>query len=78
LCTEFDLSLPIERVTPALKKIASGDGTLVIRCDTGPDKVSGVLKNRAALPGIAFLYIPRGELQQNGDLESFNDATRRA
>ena len=59
---EIDFSLPSERVIRALKQIIEWRGRpLVIRCDNGPENVSGAIQNWAEEAGIAFLYIQPGK-----------------
>jgi putative transposase len=55
---EIDFSLPSERVIRALKQIIEWRGRpLVIRCDNGPENISGVMQNWAEEAGIALQYI---------------------
>ena len=55
---EVDFSLPSERVIRALKQIISWRGKpQVIRCDNGPENISGTIQNWAKEWGIRFEYI---------------------
>ena len=57
---EIDFSLPSERVIRALKQIIEWRGRpLVIRCDKGPENVSGAIQNWAEGAGIAFQQLPQ-------------------
>jgi putative transposase len=70
---EVDFSLPSERVTRALKQIISWRGKpQVIRCDNGPENISGTIQNWAKEWGIRFEYIKLGKPQQNTYVERFN------
>jgi len=48
----------------------------VVRCDNGPENISGVIQNWAEQSGIAFQYIQPGKPQQNAYVERFNRAVR--
>lgn len=55
---EVDFSLPSERVIRALKQIILWRGKpQVIRCDNGPENISGTIQNWAKEWGIRFEYI---------------------
>ena len=59
---EIDFSPPSERVIRALNQIIEWRGRpVVIRCDNGPDNISGVIQNWAEEAGIAFQYIQPDE-----------------
>ena len=74
---EIDFSLPSERVIRALKQIIEWrERPLVIRCDNGPENVSGVIQNWAEEAGIALQYFQRGKPQQNAFIERFNRTVR--
>ena len=74
---EIDFSLPSERVIRALKQIIEWRGRpLVIRCDNGPENVSGAIQNWAEEAGISFQYIQPGKPQQNAYVERFNRTVR--
>ena len=62
---EVDFSLPSERVIRALKQIIAWRGKpQVIRCDNGPENISGTLQNWAREWGIQIEYIQPGKPQQ--------------
>jgi putative transposase len=74
---EIDFSLPSERVIRTLKQIIEWRGRpLVIRCDNGPENISGVIQNWAEEAGIALQYIQPGKPQQNAFIERFNRTVR--
>ena len=75
---EIDFSLPSERVIRALKQIIVEwrGRPLVIRCDNGPENISGVIQNWAEQSGIAFQYIQPGKPQQNAYVERFSRTVR--
>jgi putative transposase len=74
---KIDFSLPSKRVIRALKQIIEWrDRPLVIRCDNGPENVSGAIQNWAEEAGIAFQYIQPGKPQQNAYVERFNRTVR--
>lgn len=70
---EVDLSLPSERVIRALNQIIEWRGKpSTLRCDNGPEYISGVIQAWAAMCGIAISYIQPGKPQQNAYVERFN------
>ena len=74
---EVDFSLPSERVIRVLKQIISWRGKpQVIRCDNGPENISGTIQNWAKEWGIRFEYIQPGNPQQNAYVERFNRTVR--
>jgi putative transposase len=74
---EADFSLPSERVIRALNQIISWRGKpQVIRCDNGPENISGTIQNWAKEWGIRFEYIQPGKPQQNAYVERFNRTVR--
>jgi putative transposase len=74
---EVDVSLPSERVIPELKQIISWRGKpQVIRCDNGPEYISGAIQNWASEWGIRLEYIQPSNLQQNAHVEQFNRTRR--
>lgn len=74
---EIDFSLPSERVIRALNQMIEWRGKpLAIRCDNGPENVSGAIQNWAKEAGIAFRYIQPGKPQQNAYVERFNRTVR--
>ena len=74
---EADFSLPAERLIRALEQIISWRGKpRVIRCDNGPENVSGAVQTWANKHGIRIEYIQPGQPQQNAYIERFNRTVR--
>jgi putative transposase len=74
---EVDLSLPAKRVTRALNQIIEWRGKpRVIRCDNGPEYISGALKCWAEKQKIELQYIQPGNPQQNAYVERYNRTVR--
>ena len=74
---EADFSLPAERLIRALEQIISWRGKpKVIRCDNGPENVSGAVQTWASKHGIRIEYIQPGQPQQNAYIERFNRTVR--
>jgi putative transposase len=74
---EIDFSLPAERVVRALEQIIEWRGKpAVIRCDNGPENISGVVQGWAARQQIRMEYIQPGKPQQNAYVERFNRTVR--
>jgi putative transposase len=74
---EIDFSLPSERVTRMLNNIMQWRGIpREIRCDNGPEYISGHLQEWAMKKGIAIRYIQPGKPQQNGYVERYNRTVR--
>jgi putative transposase len=74
---EVDFSLPAERVVRVLSQIIEWRGKpLVIRCDNGPENISGTLQRWAQQNGIRIEYIQPGKPQQNAYVERFNRTVR--
>ena len=74
---EVDFSLPSERVIRALNQIIEWRGKpLAIRCDNGPENISGVIQAWAQQVGITLQYIQPGKPQQNAYIERFNRTVR--
>ena len=74
---EIDFSLPSERVIRALKQIIGWLGKqLLIRCDNGPENISGLIQTWAQQSGIAFQYVQPAKPQQNACVERFNRTVR--
>ncbi len=74
---EIDLSLPSERVIRALNQIIEWRGKpSTLRCDNGPENISGVIQAWAARRGISISYIQPGKPQQNAYIERFNRTVR--
>lgn len=74
---EVDLSLPSARVIRSLEQIIEWRGTpKVLRCDNGPELISGALMNWARGKGIRIEYIQPGKPQQNAYVERYNRTVR--
>jgi putative transposase len=74
---EVDFSLPSSRVIRALEQVIEWRGKpAVIRCDNGPENISGLIQNWAAQRGIRLDYIQPGKPQQNAYVERFNRTVR--
>ena len=74
---EVDLSLPALRVIRALDRIIEWRGKpKAIRCDNGPEYLSGQLVEWAARQQIQLHYIQPGKPQQNAYVERFNRTVR--
>ena len=74
---EADLSLPAARVNRSLERIREWRGRpSVIRCDNGPEYISGALLAWAEARGIRIEYIQPGKPQQNAYVERYNRTVR--
>lgn len=74
---EADLSLPSERVIRTLDRIIEWRGKpAAIRCDNGPEYISGKIKDWAEKHQIDIAYIQPGNPQQNAYVERFNRTVR--
>jgi putative transposase len=74
---EVGSSLPTERVIRALDRIIEWRGKpRSIRCDNGPEYVSGKLAAWAGEQGIALTFIQPGKPQQNTYIERYNRTVR--
>ena len=74
---EVDFSLPAARVIRALEQIIEWRGKpKAIRCDNGPEYISGQLMEWAEKNRIALHYIQPGNPQQNAYVERFNRTVR--
>ena len=74
---EVGLSLPALRVIRTLERIIEWRGKpRAIRCDNGPEYLSGQLVEWAAKRQIKLLYIQPGKPQQNAYVERFNRTVR--
>lgn len=74
---EIDFSLPSERIIRALNQIIEWRGKpFAIRCDNGPDNISGLIQTWADRQGIYLDYIQPGKPQQNAYVERFNRTVR--
>ena len=74
---EVDFSLPAERVIRSLDQIIEWRGTpRIIRCDNGPEYISGKLMEWAEKRAIDIAYIQPGNPQQNAYVERYNRTVR--
>jgi putative transposase len=74
---EVDKSLPALRVTRALEQIIEWRGKpKAIRCDNGPEYISGHITDWARRQGITLQYIQPGKPQQNAYVERYNRTVR--
>ena len=74
---EVDFSLPSARVIRALEQIIEWRGKpKAIRCDNGPENVSGLIQRWAMQRRIRIDYIQPGKPQQNAYVERFNRTVR--
>lgn len=77
LAIEADLSLPSARVIRTLQQVIDWRGKpRVIRCDNGPEYISGTLLQWAAERQIRIEYIQPGKPQQNAYVERDNRTVR--
>lgn len=77
LAIEVDLSLPSARVIRTLEQAIQWRGKpKVIRCDNGPEYVSGALRSWAEQRNIRIEHIQPGKPQQNAYVERFNRTVR--
>lgn len=77
LAIEVDLSLPSERVIRALDQVIEWRGQpKALRCDNGPEYISGALSAWALKRGIRLEYIQPGKPQQNAYIERYNQTVR--
>ena len=76
---EVDLSLPASRVIRALEQIIEWRGQpRSLRCDNGPEYISGALQAWAEKRGIRIQYTQPGNPQQNAYIERYNRTVRYA
>ncbi len=77
LCIEVDFSLPTQRVIRALDQVIEWRGQpRAIRCDNGPEYISGQLLAWAEQRGIQINHIQPGKPQQNAYVERYNRTVR--
>lgn len=77
LAIDVDLSLPAARVIRSLDQIIEWRGKpLRIRCDNGPETISGALQRWAEEQSIALDHIQPGNPQQNAYVERYNRTVR--
>lgn len=74
---EVDFSLPAERTIRALEQIIEWRGKpAMIRCDNGPEYISGAVTAWAEKHHIQLLFIQPGNPQQNAYIERYNRTVR--
>jgi len=74
---EADFSLPAERVIRSLNQIIEWRGKpRRIRCDNGPEYISGALAAWAAKHGVQLCFTQPGNPQQNAYVERYNRTVR--
>ncbi len=74
---EVDFSLPSARIIRSLEQIMEWRGQpAAIRCDNGPENISGLIQAWADRKGIHLEYIQPGKPQQNAYVERFNRTVR--
>lgn len=74
---EVDLSLPALRVVRALDQIIEWRGKPdMLRCDNGPEYISGTVQCWAKSRGIDVHFIQPGKPQQNAYVERYNRTVR--
>ena len=74
---EVDFSLPSERVIRTLDRLIEWRGKPKrLRCDNGPEYISGALAAWAEKKGIQMEFIQPGNPQQNAYIERYNRTVR--
>ena len=77
LAIEVDLSLPASRVVRTLERIIEWRGKPNrLRCDNGPEYISGALAAWAEKNSIQLEFIQPGNPQQNAYIERYNRTVR--
>lgn len=77
LTIEVGLSLPSLRIIRALEQVIEWRGKpAAIRCDNGPENISGEMMAWANKHQITMLYIQPGKPTQNAYVERFNRTVR--
>jgi putative transposase len=77
LTIDVDLSMPGLRMMRALEQVIEWRGKpAAIRCDNGPEYISGALVTWANQHQITLLYIQPGKPTQNAYVERFNRTAR--
>ena len=77
LTIDVDRSLPSKRVIRALEQVIEWRGKpAALRCDNGPEYISGEIVNWANQNKITLLYIQPGKPTQNAYIERFNRTAR--
>lgn len=79
LAMEVDISLRAARVIRSLEQVIQWCGEpRSIRCDNGPEYISGALQACAERQSIALIYIQPSGPQQNAYIERYNRTVRYA
>ncbi len=74
---EVDFSLPSERVIRSLEQIIEWRGKpKALRCDNGPEYISGAIQAWAEKRSIRLEHIQPGKPQQNAYIERYNRTVR--
>lgn len=77
LSIEVDFSLPAKRVIHSLEQVIEWRGKpQALRCNNGPEYISGALQARTEKSGIQAEYIQPGKPQQNACIERYNRKLR--
>lgn len=77
LAIEVDLSLPAQRITRVLDRLATWRGyPRQIRMDNGPELISLKMADWAEKNNVHFEFIERGKPTQNSFIERFNGTYR--
>lgn len=77
LAIDIDFSLPALRVIRSLEQVMEWRGKpAVLRCDNGPEYISGELQRCAEQQGIRIDYNQPGKPQQSAYVERFNRTVR--
>lgn len=77
LAIEVDISLPAQRVIRTLDQVIEWRGRpAAIRCDNGPEYISGLVMEWAERNDIRLEFIQPGNPQQNAYIERFNRTVR--
>jgi putative transposase len=77
LAIEIDTSLPGARLVRTLEQIKLSQGVpKAIRCDNGPELISGVFVNWCEENDVEIKYIQPGKPNQNAYIERFNRTYR--
>ncbi len=77
LAIDIDFSLPAARVIRSLDQVIEWRGKpKQIRCDNGPEYISGLLATWAERHGINLTFIQPGKPQQNAYIERYNRTVR--
>ncbi len=77
LIIDADFPLPAERVIRFLNQLIEWHGQpRAIRCDNGPEYISGKLTRWAKQNGIELMHIQPGKPQQNAYIERYNRTVR--